>query len=93
MTLHPGDAGSHAGLVAHAELVIADPPRKGLDPELRRALIQAPPERFVYVSCGIDSFERDAAELLDPLRLVTLEAFDLFPHTEHLETLAVFERR
>ncbi len=93
VTLHPGAAGSHAALIAHGDFVIADPPRKGLDPELRSALVQAPPKRFVYVSCDIDSFERDAAELLEPLRLVALDAFDLFPHTEHLETLAVFERR
>ncbi len=93
VTLHPGAAGSHAALAARGDLVIADPPRKGLDAELTSALVQAPPERFAYVSCDIDSFERDAAELLQPLRLVALEAFDLFPHTEHLETLGVFERR
>ncbi len=93
VTLHAGAAGAHAALVAHADFVVADPPRKGLDPELHAALTQTPPERFVYVSCDIDSFERDAAELLAPLRLVALDAFDLFPHTEHLETLAVFARR
>jgi 23S rRNA (uracil1939-C5)-methyltransferase len=91
--LHRGAAGAHAGLVAQADFVIADPPRKGLDPALREALMHTPPERFAYVSCDIDSFERDATELLAPLRLVALDAFDLFPHTEHLETLAVFERR
>ncbi len=93
VTLHAGAAGLHAALVSRGDLVIADPPRKGLDFELRTALMQTPPERFAYVSCDIDSFERDAAELLVPLRLVALDAFDLFPHTEHLETLAVFERR
>jgi 23S rRNA (uracil1939-C5)-methyltransferase len=91
VTLHAGHAASHAGLIAESDFVIADPPRKGLDAELRSALVESPPERFAYVSCDIDSFERDAAELLGAFRLVTLEAFDLFPHTEHLETLAVFE--
>jgi 23S rRNA (uracil1939-C5)-methyltransferase len=93
VTLHPGSAGKHAALVAQSDLVIADPPRKGLDPELRSALAKTPPERFAYVSCDIDSFERDAGELLAPFRLASLEAYDLFPYTEHLETLAVFERR
>jgi tRNA/tmRNA/rRNA uracil-C5-methylase (TrmA/RlmC/RlmD family) len=88
-----GPAGAHAGLVTESDLVIADPPRKGLDPELRGALAQTPPPRFVYVSCDIDSFERDVAVLEAALRLTRLEAYDLFPHTEHLETLAVFERR
>lgn len=93
VTLHPGAAGSHAELVATSECVIVDPPRKGLDPELLSALCNAPPARFVYVSCDVDSFERDAAQLLESFRLVALEAFDLFPHTEHLETLALFHAR
>ena len=90
--LHPGSAGTHASLVAESDLAIADPPRKGLDPALVSALLTAPPARFVYVSCDIDSFEQDAARLLPAFRLATLEAYDLFPHTEHLETLACFER-
>jgi 23S rRNA (uracil1939-C5)-methyltransferase len=91
VTLYRGSAGAHAALIAETDLVIADPPRKGLDAELVSALRQTPPERFAYVSCDVDSFERDATQLLESLRLVSIEAFDLFPHTEHLETLAVFE--
>jgi 23S rRNA (uracil1939-C5)-methyltransferase len=90
--LHAGAASSHTQLIRQSQLVIADPPRKGLELELCRALSSAPPERFAYVSCDIDSFERDVAELTGSLRLVALEAYDLFPHTEHLETLACFER-
>jgi len=68
---------------------IASPP-----PKIRFSPRNAPPPaRFAYVSCDIDSFERDAAELATAFRLVTLEAYDLFPHTEHIETLASFERR
>jgi tRNA/tmRNA/rRNA uracil-C5-methylase (TrmA/RlmC/RlmD family) len=93
VSVHPGSAGAHARLVAETDFVIADPPRKGLDPELTQALKKAPPQRLAYVSCDIDSFERDAAQLLQSFRLSSLEAFDLFPHTEHLETLAVFEPR
>jgi tRNA/tmRNA/rRNA uracil-C5-methylase (TrmA/RlmC/RlmD family) len=91
VTAHPGAAGSHAHLVAESDFVIADPPRKGLDPELLLALQKTPPRRLAYVSCDIESFERDAAQLLESFRLGSLEAFNLFPHTEHLETLAVFE--
>jgi tRNA/tmRNA/rRNA uracil-C5-methylase (TrmA/RlmC/RlmD family) len=90
--LRPGAAGEHAALVVESDVVIADPPRKGLDRELLEALVRTPPERFIYVSCDIDSFERDASALLASFRLARLEAFDLFPHTEHLETLAIFER-
>jgi tRNA/tmRNA/rRNA uracil-C5-methylase (TrmA/RlmC/RlmD family) len=92
-SLHAGSAGSHAGLVADSDFVIADPPRKGLDPALSSALLATPPEHFAYVSCDIDSFLRDAAALQPALRLLSLDAYDLFPHTEHLETLALFARR
>jgi 23S rRNA (uracil1939-C5)-methyltransferase len=90
--VHAGSAGSHAALVEASDFVIADPPRKGLDPELVSALSRKPPRRFAYVSCDIDSLARDLALLTGPLRLLELEAYDLFPHTEHLETLALFER-
>jgi 23S rRNA (uracil1939-C5)-methyltransferase len=77
-----------------AQMVIADPPRKGLDPELTEFLSEQPPERFVYVSCGLESFLHDTAQLTSrgKLRLSSLTAFNLMPFTEHVETVARFER-
>ena len=88
-----GPAAEAASLVAGRDFVIADPPRKGLDAALLQALRAAPPPRFAYVSCDADSLERDASQLEGPFRLASLTAYDLFPHTEHVESLAVFERR
>jgi len=90
-----GDAGDAADLLAEAEVVIADPPRSGIDEAALAALCAAPPRRLVYLSCGLDSFEVQAARLLagGRLRLAKLAAYDLFPNTEHVETLACFERR
>jgi tRNA/tmRNA/rRNA uracil-C5-methylase (TrmA/RlmC/RlmD family) len=88
----PGPAGDAASLVAGRDLVIADPPRKGLDAGLLQALRAAPPARFAYVSCDAGSLERDAAQLEGSFRLSSLTLYDLFPHTEHVESLAVFER-
>ncbi len=90
--VHPGPAGDAAELVKAADFVIVDPPRKGLDPALLTALCHAPPARLAYVSCDVGSFERDCEQLVRALQLRSLAAYDLFPHTEHLETLAVFER-
>ena len=90
----PGAAGEVAAeLLADAEVAIVDPPRKGLDPAALDALCAARPERLLYLSCDLDSFERDASRLLAPggFRLAELEAYDLFPNTAHLETLARFE--
>ena len=78
-----------------ADVVIADPPRKGLDAAVSAALAAHPPERLVYVSCDLDSFRRDAAILASTgaLRLATLEAWSLFPNTSHVETLSIWRAR
>jgi len=90
----PGPAGAARLAASAAQMVIADPPRKGLDPELTEHLSQNPPERFVYVSCGLESFLNDTARLTSDgkLRLAALTAFNLLPFTEHVETVARFER-
>jgi tRNA/tmRNA/rRNA uracil-C5-methylase (TrmA/RlmC/RlmD family) len=94
VTVLAGPAGSRAADASDAEVVIADPPRKGLDAELLNVLREKPPARFIYVSCGLDSLLEDQTILtsLGRLKLVGLSAFDLMPYTEHVETVAVFER-
>lgn len=94
ITLIPGEAGAASAQAAHAEVVIADPPRKGLDPELSTVLSEQPPARLLYVSCGLDSFIKDVERLTarGKLRLASLTAFNLLPFTEHVETVARFER-
>jgi 23S rRNA (uracil1939-C5)-methyltransferase len=90
----PGIAGAAREAARDANVVIADPPRKGLDPDLTAWLIDRPPEHFIYVSCGLDSFLSDTAQLTagGKLRLCTLTAFNLMPFTDHVETVARFER-
>ena len=88
-----GPAGEARAMASGADVVIADPPRKGLDPELTTTLSEEPPARFIYVSCGLDSFLHDSERLLAPgkLRLTALTAFNLIPFTDHVETVARFE--
>jgi len=90
----PGPAGAACLAASGSEVVLADPPRKGLDPELTGYLGEQPPERFVYVSCGLESLLHDTAQLTSRgrLRLRALNAFNLLPFTEHVETVAHFER-
>lgn len=90
----PGAAGDAAAMAAGAEVVIADPPRKGLDRALMEQLVAQPPERFLYVSCGLEAFVEDTARLTSAgtLRLKELRAFNLMPYTGHVETVAQFER-
>jgi 23S rRNA (uracil1939-C5)-methyltransferase len=90
----PGEAGAARLAASDVHTVIADPPRKGLDPPLSDHLSQNPPERLIYVSCEIESLLRDAVQLTahGKLRLGGLTAFNLMPFTEHVETVARFER-
>jgi tRNA/tmRNA/rRNA uracil-C5-methylase (TrmA/RlmC/RlmD family) len=94
VTAVPGPAREAVRVASGADVVVADPPRKGLDRELLEHLGEEPPERFVYVSCGLESFLEDAKYLTSRgrLRLRNLAAFNLMPFTEHVETVACFER-
>jgi tRNA/tmRNA/rRNA uracil-C5-methylase (TrmA/RlmC/RlmD family) len=94
ITVIPGSAGDARLAAAGAHVVIADPPRKGLDPEFTEFLVGSPPERFIYVSCGLESLLADVARLTacGTLRLTLLSAFNLMPFTDHVETVARFER-
>jgi 23S rRNA (uracil1939-C5)-methyltransferase len=85
-----------AYVAAHRALpptVIVDPPRTGLSRAVVDALAARGGARIVYVSCDPPTLARDARVLLDGnYRLTSVRAFDLFPNTPHVETLAVFER-
>jgi 23S rRNA (uracil1939-C5)-methyltransferase len=85
----PGSAEERLDALEGADLVIVDPPRRGLDARLREALAAAPPARLVYLACGLDALMDDLAVLRAPgrLGLAGIEVFDFFPFTEHVETL------
>jgi 23S rRNA (uracil1939-C5)-methyltransferase len=75
------------------EALVADPPRAGL---ARKALQRAAAlgaDRFVYVSCNPTTLAGNAAELAElGYRLAVAAPVDMFPHTHHIETVALFER-
>lgn len=75
------------------QTVIVDPPRTGMSGEaLGRVAALAPP-RIIYVSCDPATMARDARRLVDAgYRLTSLQAFDLFPNTPHVESLGLFDR-
>ena len=90
-----GDAETAARHLREDDVVIVDPPRRGLTHAVLEGLLATPIRRLVYVSCDVGSFERDARSLLGSSRfsLVRLDAFEFFPFTTHVETFAVFDRR
>ena len=82
------------GDLAHADVIVVDPPRKGLCADVLKALLRpAPkPRRLIYVSCGFDALQRDLAALVaGRWRLDRVEGHVLFPGADHVETLAVLD--
>ena len=81
-----------ARVAAGVDLVVLDPPRAGAGQAVAAALAALRPRRVAYVSCEPASFARDAKVLLDAgWTMPSLRAFDLYPMTEHVELVAVFE--
>jgi 23S rRNA (uracil1939-C5)-methyltransferase len=81
------------GLQLKGATTIVDPPRRGLDPLELDAIAAGRPGRIIYVSCDPATLTRDIRRFATlGYKAVTLEAFDMFPTTFHLETLTVLER-
>ena len=72
-------------------LVITNPPRTGMDQRVAAALERVAPSRIVYVSCDPATLARDLTRM-PGFRLSAATAFDLFPQTAHVETVAVLDR-
>lgn len=75
------------------DTVIVDPPRAGLHPKVSETLLALAPERILYVSCNYESFARDFATLGRNYRIARIEALDLFPHSPHVEVIALLEKK
>lgn len=73
--------------------VIVDPPRAGLHPKVIKVLRKTNVSRIVYVSCNTAALARDLALFGEQFRLVELVAVDMFPHTPHIEAVALLERK
>ena len=85
-----GAAADRLDILGGADVGIVDPPRRGLEPEVIAGLVRARPTRLIYVSCEPDALRRDLEALVrGGFRLAALEAFDCFPYTEHIESVAL----
>ena len=73
--------------------VIFDPPRVGLHDKLVDATLDILPPQIIYLSCNPATQARDLVKLLEKYELTYFEAFNFFPKTPHIETLAILKRR
>ncbi len=73
------------------DVVITDPPRDGMHPGVVEKLNELAPKRIVYVSCNTATQARDIALLSDKYNVVKIQTVDMFPHTHHVESVALLE--
>ena len=76
----------------HPDVIIADPPRAGMQEEVINALLFAAPERIVYVSCNPATQARDINMLSHSYRVTKVQPVDMFPHTHHVENVVLLEK-
>ena len=75
------------------DVAVIDPPRAGLSQKVVRRIIEAEPQRIVYVSCNPTTLAPNAAQLVEAgWTLKTVRPVDMFPQTPHIECVALLER-
>ena len=73
------------------DVIILDPPRAGIHPDVAEVILSASPSRIVYVSCNPASQARDLAILGEKYRITAVQPVDMFPHTQHVENVCALE--
>ena len=73
------------------DLVVVNPPRRGIGDELARWLNDSGVERIIYSSCNAQSLSVDLVHMQD-FRVRYAQVVDMFPHTNHFETIVLLER-
>lgn len=77
----------------HADIIVVDPPRKGCEESVLHTMVKMQPERIVYVSCDSATLARDVKYLRGSgYEVKRVKAVDMFPHTVHVETVALLSR-
>lgn len=75
------------------DVVVTDPPRAGMHPSVVTQLAALAPPKIVSVSCNPATLARDLKLLMEKYRLLHVQPVDMFPHTPHIETVAVLEKK
>ena len=82
-------------IAAHGkpDVMIVDPPRAGMHPDVVKTILDAAPERIVYVSCNPASQARDLQMMGADYEIVAVQPVDMFPHTQHVENVCKLIRK
>ncbi len=87
------ESGSDKANTKKGDVIVVDPPRKGCDEMTLKTILDMKPEKVVYVSCDSATLARDLAILCEKdYTLAKAQCYDMFPHTTHVETVALLTR-
>ncbi len=75
------------------DVIVVDPPRSGMHPSVCTRLAASPAKRIVYVSCNPSTLARDISSLSPDYRVQNVQPVDMFPHTYHIETVVLLEKK
>ena len=75
------------------DIVVLDPPRAGIHPDVAQVLLEAAPQRMVYVSCNPATQARDLAVFAPQYEIDFVQPVDMFPHTTHVENVVGLHRK
>ena len=77
----------------HPDIIITDPPRAGMHQDVVDVILNASPERIVYVSCNPATQARDLALMDAKYKVAKVQPVDMFPHTPHVENVVLLEKK
>lgn len=75
------------------DVIVLDPPRAGIHPDVAKTIKEAAPARIVYVSCNPGTQARDIGMISDDYKVKKVQPVDMFPHTHHIESVALLEKK
>ena len=75
-----------------ADVVITDPPRNGMHPDVIKQLLNLTPDKIVYISCNNATQARDLSLMKEKYKLLKCRALDMFPQTQHIENIVLLEK-
>ena len=73
------------------DVIMIDPPRKGMDENSIKNILKISPKKLVYISCNPATLVRDLAEFEEKYDVKTIEPVDMFPYSKHVECVSVLE--
>jgi len=74
------------------DVIIIDPPRIGVHPDVIEKIIEINPEKIIYVSCNPSTQARDISLLMGHYKLIKTRGVDMFPYTDHIENVVLMEK-